>query len=79
MTGSLNSASGGTTAAAARAVFGTPVRYCPSCGASLDGPAGFVHEYWVGGDRQFHCWCPECYLLCTVVLSQLVTSHEPEH
>lgn len=55
------------------------VRFCPGCGTILDAPQGFVHEYWVAADRNFHCWCPECFLLCTVVVSPSVTSHEPEH
>lgn len=61
------------------AMLGTPVRYCPSCGASLESPQGFVHEYWVCDDRHFHTWCPACLFLCTVVLSRQITSHEPEH
>jgi hypothetical protein len=55
------------------------VRFCPGCGTALDAPRGFVHEYWVGTDRNFQCWCPDCLLNCTVMLSLRVTSHEPEH
>jgi hypothetical protein len=54
-------------------------RFCPLCGAALETPQGFVHEYWVATDRNFHCWCPVCFMVCTVVVSPRVTSHEPEH
>jgi hypothetical protein len=55
------------------------VTYCPGCGASLDDGAAFVQEFWAGDDRNFLCWCAGCGLICTVVISPRVTSHEPEH
>jgi hypothetical protein len=59
------------------------VAFCPGCGAGLRSGAGLVQEFWAGEDRDFLCWCPSCGLMCTVVLSaRLVShelSHEPEH
>lgn len=75
----MSNPEGSVTVTDVHEVLGAPVRYCPSCGTSLERPAGFVHEYWVTEDRLFHCWCPECYFLCTVVLSSQIASHEPEH
>jgi len=53
------------------------VKFCPCCGARL-GEAAFVQEYWVAQDRHVVCWCPECSVMCTVVLGRLVGT-EPEH
>jgi hypothetical protein len=55
------------------------VTHCPGCGARLDAGAAFVQEFWAGLDRNFLCWCPGCGLLCTVVISARLVSHEPEH
>lgn len=61
------------------AIPGPPVRHCASCGHPLADSRSFVQEYWVGPDRHFLCWCPECRFLCTVAVSEHITSHEPEH
>lgn len=55
------------------------VTHCPGCGACLDSPAAFVQEFWASADRNFLCWCPGCGLMCTVVISDRLLSHEPEH
>jgi hypothetical protein len=57
---------------------GSPVGYCPGCGAALEG-AAFVQEFWAGSDRHFVCWCAACSLMCTVVLSPHLVGTEPEH
>ena len=65
-------------------------RFCPGCGAGLHeglapggdarhAAASLVQEFWVGADRHFLCWCAGCGMLCTVVLSARLVSHEPEH
>jgi hypothetical protein len=55
------------------------IGHCPGCGAGLGGSAAFVQEFWAGDDRNFLCWCPACHLMCTVVVSDRLVSHEPEH
>ncbi len=65
------------------------VRFCPGCGAALDGSssgadarradAALVQEFWVARDRHFLCWCAACGMMSTVVLAESLVSHEPEH
>jgi len=47
------------------------------------GQAGRRHgvraEFRAGHDRNFLCWCAGCGLMCTVVVSPRLVSHEPEH
>jgi len=38
-----------------------------------------VQEFWADADRNFLCWCPGCGLMCTVVISDRLLSHEPAH
>jgi hypothetical protein len=36
-------------------------------------------EFWAGEELNFLCWCAGCGLMCTVVVSSRLVSHEPEH
>jgi hypothetical protein len=54
-------------------------RFCPLCGADLDRPRGFAHEYWAGRDRHFLLWCPDCGSTTLATIPTVLTSHEPEH
>jgi hypothetical protein len=55
------------------------VGFCPGCGARLTAGAAFVQEFWSGEDRNYLCWCADCGLMCTVVISSRLVSVEPEH
>jgi hypothetical protein len=55
------------------------VGFCPGCGADLSSGTGFVQEFWSGEDQNFLCWCAGCGLMCTVVISARLLSHEPGH
>jgi hypothetical protein len=54
------------------------VRCCPQCGLALDGPRGFIQEYWEASHRHFLCWCPACDLTTTVTLAERIEGHEVE-
>lgn len=57
---------------------GPQVRHCPFCGHPLDS-AAFVQEYWAGGTRNFHLWCPDCRAVADVVIAGRLVTHEPAH
>jgi hypothetical protein len=52
-------------------------RFCPMCGASLDG--GFTTEYWSADDRVFLTWCAACSWTGHVVRFEHATIYEAEH
>ncbi len=52
-------------------------RFCPMCGASLDG--GLVSESWAADQRIFLTWCAGCSWLGDVVRYDEVSIDEPEH
>ncbi|MCW2726231.1 MAG: hypothetical protein JWN35_3152 [Frankiales bacterium] len=58
---------------------GVRARFCPLCGADLDQPRGFCHEYWAGTDRRFLLWCPDCGGTTLATIPARLTSYEPEH
>jgi hypothetical protein len=52
-------------------------RFCPMCGASLDG--GLVSESWAADQRIFLTWCAGCSWLGEVVRFERVAISEAEH
>lgn len=53
-------------------------RFCPRCGTSLTGSAGFVQEYWVADDTVYFCWCHACHWRGEVKAVTRVYGVEPE-
>ena len=50
-------------------------RFCPICGAALDG--GMVCESWSADQRVFLVWCPACSWTGDVVRYDRVAITEP--
>lgn len=53
-----------------------PVKYCPSCGESIQNPTSLVNHFSESDDEVYFCWCKHCQWRCEIKPVQRVTIYE---
>jgi hypothetical protein len=54
------------------------IKYCPSCGYSLEHPHCILNEFWIAEDTAYYCWCQNCKWSGEVINVTRIITTEPE-